>query len=104
MSDLYGTSQTYVNKITTLTPEQFGDKVDLFYGHLASKEPIFSVNVFTVENEELDVTVASFVPDGHEPQSYFEQIIEPLIKEAMRAASLSVAAKVAVPLEVGASV
>ncbi len=94
MSTLYGASATYINNVKTLTNEQFADKVDLMYLNLASNDKIFSVNA-VMEGNEVTIHVVFEVPDGADPQDYTPAVIDPILSDAMMAASMNVKENVA---------
>jgi hypothetical protein len=100
MSNLFGVHTTYINKVTSLTPNEFGDKIDIFYGHMAAASHVVAVNVFSEENTEMTLALVIDVPEGSDPQEFVPEVIDPAIASAMSQASLRVQAKVAVPMDV----
>lgn len=95
MSNLYAAQNTYINNVTTLTPVQFGDKVDLFYDAVIADDRVLALNVSSDSNVDMDVHVIAEVPDGVEPQHYFTSVIDRIVKKALAGASLNVTAQVA---------
>jgi hypothetical protein len=94
-SNLFESSQTFLNQIKTLTPKQLGDKVDLFLGHAQNIDNLFAISAFTVENSELSIFLVTDVPEGRDPQEFVEEVIIPEITAAMHRASLKMRRKVA---------
>jgi len=95
MSNLYAAQNTYINKASNLTPKQFGDKVDLFYDDLVADDRILAVNISTDENFDMDLHLVVDVPEGTEPQAYFGNTINEIVRKSLSRSSLSVTVKVA---------
>jgi len=99
VTNVYGNQHTYINKVMTLTPKEFGDKIDLFYDDIASDERILAVNISADQNLEMDVHVVVDVPEHTDPQEYFATTIDAILKAAISRSSLSVTPKVAARIE-----
>jgi hypothetical protein len=95
MSNLYAAHRTFINKVMTLTPSQFSDKVDLFYDDLVADDRVLAVNISTDSNVDVDVHVIVDVPEGVDAQDYFTNTINGIVERALDHASLSVTAQVA---------